>query len=130
MSTFVNLCPHVLRLRTNADNKDPIPDQTDIVVEPFKGEDGRPAPARVSTMSGGALPPIEGVAVFGRTAYGAVEGLPDPKEGVIYLVSALVAGRPEVAGRDDVFVPGTGPKDGVIRDAAGQVHAVTRLVQA
>ena len=70
------------------------------------------------------------MAAFDRTSYGAVEGLPDPQPDTIYLVSALIAGRPEVAGRDDVFVPGTGPKDGTVRDANGQVYAVTRIVKA
>ena len=130
MTTFVNLNPHALRLRINTANAAAEPDPTDIVVEARKGEDGKPMPARVATTPGSALAPIGGVAAFGATVYGAVEGLPDPQPDAIYLVSALIAGRPEVAGRDDVFVPGTGPKDGTVRDAAGQVYAVTRIVKA
>ena len=127
---FANLNPHPLRLRVNAANTSAEPDETDIVVPPRLGADGKPAPARVSTTPGGALPPIGGVPAFDRTAYGAVEGLPAPEADTIYLVSALVGGRPEVADRQDVFVPGTGPRDGVVRDAQGQVYAVTRLVRA
>jgi len=40
-----------------------------------------------------------------------------------------VLGRPECQGRDDVVGPGTGPKDGAIRNEDGNVIAVTRLVR-
>lgn len=128
-TTFVNLCPHALRLRNNVANVAAEADVTDIVVEPRK-VDGKPASARVSSTPGGKLADVGGVAAFGPTTFGAVEGLPAAEDGVVYLVSALVAGRPEVAGRADVFVPGTGPKDGAVRDAAGQIFAVTRLIRA
>lgn len=130
MTTFVNLNPHPLRLRRDAANTVAEPLADDVVVLPRLGADGKPAPARVSTTAGGPLPPFDGVAVFDRTTYGAVEGLPDPAPDTIYLVSALVGGRPEVASRDDVFIPGTGPRDGTVRDTNGQVYAVTRLVRA
>ena len=58
----------------------------------------------------------------------SLHGLPPPVPGTIYVVSAMVAAR--CAGRDDVFAPGTGPQDAAIRDAGGQVYAVTRLIQA
>ena len=86
--------------------------------------------ARVASTPG-ALETVAGVPVpiAGRTTYGAVEGLPDPVEGTLYVVSAMVLGRPECQGRDDVVGPGTGPKDGAIRNEAGNVIAVTRLVR-
>lgn len=130
MTTFINLNPHPMRLRLNTANTAAEPDTSDIVVEARKSPDGKPMPARVSTTAGGVLAPIGGMAAYDRTTYGAVEGLPEPQPDTIYLVSALIAGRPEVAGRDDVFVPGTGPKDGTVRDANGQVYAVTRIVKA
>ena len=130
MTTFVNLNPHPMRLRVNVDNTAAEPDAADIVVEARKSPDGKPAPARVSTTPGGSLASIGGMAVFDRAVVGAVEGLPEPQPDTIYLVSALIAGRPEIAGRDDVFVPGTGPKDGTVRTAEGQVYAVTRIVKA
>ena len=130
MTNFINLNPHSMRFRVNAANTAAEPDTTDIVVEARKSPDGKPAPARVSTTPGVLLGPIGGVAAYGCTTYGAVEGLPDPQPDTIYLVSALISGRPDIAGRDDVFVPGTGPKDGTVRDANGQVYAVTRLVMA
>jgi hypothetical protein len=127
---FVNLCPHALRLRVNVANTAAVHDDTDVVVQPRLGADGKSDAARVSTTPGGLIGDFGGIAAFGRTTYGAVEGLPDPEENTIYLVSALVGGRPEVASRDDVFIPGTGPKDGAVRDERGQIYAVTRLVQA
>jgi hypothetical protein len=86
------------------------------------------AVARVSSTPG-ALERVEGVPVpvAASTVYGAVEGLPAPAEGVGYIVSALVLAR--CGGRGDVFAPGTGPNDGAIRDDAGRIIAVTRLVR-
>ena len=53
-----------------------------------------------------------------RQEFGAVEGLPEPKEGVWYLASTLVA---QQAKRADVVSPDTGPT--AIREN-GQVKAV------
>lgn len=51
---------------------------------------------------------------LGRVTYGAVEGLPEAAEGVLYVVSGLV--RAAVPGRADVASPGD-----LVRDAAGAV---------
>ena len=59
--------------------------------------------------------------------YGAVESLPPPTYGVVYLVSAMVLAR--CVGRFDVFAPATGPDDGAIRQN-GQVVGVTMLIAA
>jgi hypothetical protein len=132
MTNFVNLTPHPVRLRADVANTEALPAEGDIVIAPRKGPDGKADPARVSAAPGGAIGHADGVALFGRTAFGAVEGLPAPTADTILIVSALVAGR--VNGRDDVFAPGTGPKDGAVRfgdgPQAGQIFAVTRLVQA
>jgi hypothetical protein len=69
-----------------------------------------------------------GVELRRAPQWGAIEGLPEPEEGTIYIVSALVAQR--AIGRADVFCPGTGPLDGCVRDEHGHVVAVTSLVQA
>ena len=44
-----------------------------------------------------------------KTVFGEVEGLPDPEDGVIYIVSSLVAGR--VPDRDDVMIPNQSLRD-------------------
>ncbi len=49
-----------------------------------------------------------------KTRFGEVEGLPEPKEGVIYIVSNIVAQA--VPHRDDVFFP-----DDLVRDENGKV---------
>jgi len=54
-----------------------------------------------------------------------IDGLPDPQDGIIYVVSTIVAQR---AMRADVLSPGTGPSDGCIRDEQGQIAGVTRLI--
>ncbi len=77
-----------------------------------------------------------GTVVFGETTipvvqntYGAVEGLPGPEPGTVYLVSSLVLGALEAQGiyREDVFAPDTGPQ-GAIRGPDGQIRGVKRLV--
>ncbi|RME25645.1 MAG: hypothetical protein D6800_07370, partial [Candidatus Zixiibacteriota bacterium] len=59
-------------------------------------------------------------------ALGDVEGLPDPQDGTVYLVSSMVLSA--VRGRRDVVAPDTGPT--AIRDETGRITAVTRLVVA
>lgn len=122
MTNFINLTPHALRLRTNTANTAAKDDPTDIVVEP-SGE-----MARVAMTPGGAEGNLNGVALYGATKFGQVEGLPAPQDGTIYIVSALVGAQ--IAGRDDVVQPGTGPKDGTVRTDGGHIFAVTRLVRA
>ena len=56
-----------------------------------------------------------------KSVWGEVEGIPDPKDGVIYVVSALV--RTRVADRDDVVSPDTSPS-GAVRDDAGRIVGV------
>jgi hypothetical protein len=111
---LINLTPHALVILTSQG----------LYVLPSRGE------ARVKAAPG----PLEGtvtapndaqVPIYGPDVYGAVEGLPDPKDGVYYVVSALVGAR--CAHRQDVLVPGTGPDDGASRNERGQIVAVTRL---
>lgn len=49
-----------------------------------------------------------------KTKFGEVEGLPEPQEGIIYIVSNLVAQA--VPDREDVFFP-----DDIVRDEHGNV---------
>ncbi len=118
---FVNLTPHPLRLRADTANVSATPAEGDIVV-------ASATVARVPSTPGGLLGQADGVALYGRTVYGEVEGLPAAVANTIYVVSVMFAGR--VGDRQDVYIPGTGPRDGAIRNAEGQVWAVTRLVQA
>ena len=59
-----------------------------------------------------------------RVSYGEIEGLPEPADGTIYIVSAIVA---QAAMRADVLSPDTGPT--AIRDENGQIQAVRRFIR-
>jgi hypothetical protein len=110
---IVNLTPHAIVLRGTDGVEATLPPSGTV--------------ARVTTVQG-TVEAREGFPCLVSTAptYGAVEGLPDAESGVVLIVSAMVLAR--CAGRDDVFGPGTGPQDQAIRDEAGRVVAVTRLV--
>jgi len=56
-----------------------------------------------------------------QTQWGTVVGVPDPKEGTVYITSSLVAmALPE---RNDIVTPNTHPR-AVVRDSEGNVQAV------
>ncbi len=133
MKKIVNLTPHAIVLRINASNMAAEPDATDIVIPPQAGADGRATPARVTSKAGPPVGDVNGIPIYGSPVWGPIEGLLAPAEDTIYIVSFVVLGRPEVAGRGDLVQPGTGPADGAIRygdgPQKGQVFAVTRLVR-
>jgi hypothetical protein len=58
---------------------------------------------------------------------GEVDGLPPPRDGCLLLTSMVVAMAATGIGRRDVVSPDTGAD--AIRDGAGQVAAVRRLVR-
>jgi hypothetical protein len=85
--------------------------------------------ARVATHDE-ELEPVGNIPVVSSPVMGPVEGLPDPADGVGYIVSLMVIQHPDVAGRRDVFAPATGPKHAALRDEQGRISGVTRLVAA
>lgn len=117
-----NLTPHKITLRTmRAAQRDGAP--RDLTIEPSG------TIARVVSRVGESktftdipvpvLPPVDP---------GSIEGLPEPEDGVVYIVSGFVIGHPEIAGiREDVMAPATGPKDNAIRNERGHIVAVTQL---
>ena len=58
---------------------------------------------------------VEGIQIFRSEYEGSIQGLPEPQEGVIYIVSALTLNAVP-ADRDDVVAPGN-----AVRDAEGTV---------
>lgn len=60
--------------------------------------------ARAATIAE-AVGEVDGIAVK-HTAFGEVQGLPEPQDGVIYLVSMVVA---QAVKRLDIIAPDTGP---------------------
>jgi hypothetical protein len=115
MFIYKNLTPHAITLRSR-DGVDMVLPPSGIVprVEESVGEE---------MWEAGDL----GVRIFTAPTRGAVVGLPSIEDGVLLIVSGLVAAA--CGGRFDVFSPGTGPNDGCVREK-GMVIAVTRLIQA
>jgi hypothetical protein len=96
----INLTPHAVNFV--ADDGTPI-----ITIEPCG------TLARVSARTERTGVTIIGIPVT-KTVYGDIEGLPEPRDGVVYVVSSIVASRcPE---RDDVFIPNES-----VRDESGRI---------
>ena len=110
MANFINLTPHAIVIRKN--------DGTDITFPPS----GKVA--RVDELPNVHMGNIDGITILSRTVFGQVIDLPEPVEGIGYIVSGLVAG---VVYRADVFAPATGPKDNAIRNDKGHIVAVVAL---
>ena len=107
---FVNLTPHPIVVRMN--------DGTDLTFPPS----GKVA--RVDELPTQIVGDLDGIKLLPRTVFGEVIDLPEPVEGVGYIVSGLVAG---VVYRADVFAPATGPKDGALRNDKGHIVTVVAL---
>ena len=81
--------------------------------------------------------PLNGVRVRQKLGAGYVMGLPDPVEGLTFIVSGMVrdalshsdalSALPEFQSRPDVYAPDTGPD--AIRNEKGHIVAVLGLVQ-
>jgi hypothetical protein len=112
---FVNLTPHLVRIHKNGQQ---------IFEFPPSG-----VVARVAQQPSQLIDELGGVPIGVPGKFGDVEGVPSPQEGVGYIVSGLLGARFEGKGRRDIYVPATGPKDGVIRDSGGQITAVAMLNQ-
>ena len=53
-------------------------------------------------------------------SYGEIQGLPDPVDGVLYIVSTLLREVARRNGRIDVISPDTSP-EGAVRDSDGKI---------
>ncbi|OYD08560.1 hypothetical protein [Paludifilum halophilum] len=82
-------------------------------------------PARVAT-SQEKVDEVNGIEIVSQE-FGEIEGLPEPQEGVVYLVSFIVRTAAQKEGRTDVLSPDT--SNDVIRDKDGQIEAVRRFVR-
>ena len=60
--------------------------------------------------------------------FGDIQGLPEPQEGVLFVVSALVLSAAKAAGRTDCVAPATGHPN-CIRDAKGFILSVPGFVR-
>lgn len=103
---IVNLTPHALHLFGE--------DNSAVATIPPSG-----VVARVTT-SRQRIGEADGLPLF-RTAYGEVQGLPEPAENTLYVVSGLVRAAVQ---RPDVWQPGE-----LVRDSAGAVIGAIGLSQ-
>ncbi len=94
MKRFVNLTPHEIVL---VDNNDKI-----IATFPPSGIVARVSSETVRAASINHIP-------ITTTSYGEVEGLPEPNDDEVYIVSSLVAQR--CKHRKDVFIPNESVRD-------------------
>lgn len=109
---IINLTPHdvVVRLETGEEHTFPVSGET----------------TRVQTHAE-TVGDVGGIEIVSQT-YGEIEGLPEPQEGVLYLVSLVVRQAAQEQGRLDVISPDTSPA-GAIRNESGQIVAVKRFVR-
>lgn len=113
---FVNLTPHAVVFQAA--------DGSRRTFEP-SGKVARVTSKSIQVGEVDGIPLIEQV-------FGEVTDLPAtqrwvPGENVFYIVSGMVLAA--MSGGTNVIAPATGPNDGAIRNAAGQIEAVTRFVR-
>ena len=102
---IMNLTPHALTIISGENN------MQKLVVEPS----GIVARVAAHTENIGNITTDDGFTIpLTTTVFGEVENLPSPEEGVVYVVSSLVAGR--VPDRKDVLIPNES-----IRDDKGRI---------
>ena len=106
---IVNLCPHPITVRT---------EQEEFVL----ASEGM---ARVDTTPSSDLTKIGGIPVKPADKVNGLTGMPAPKAGTVYVVSAKTADACPT--RYDLLVPGTSPTDDPFRDEDGRVVAVRYL---
>jgi len=111
---LVNLTPHPLTLEVEGRRVELPPAGPAVRVRTEAREVGR------VEVEGVSVPVVE-------TVYGALENLPEPQPGTLYVVSLVAAQAAARLGRADVVAPDTGPT--AVRDAEGRIVAVRRLVR-
>lgn len=94
---FVNLTPHALNIKKNDDTIFTLPSESFVR----------------ATQTQNKVKEIDNINFY-ETVYGKVEGLPEPQEGTIYIVSLITKmACPE---RDDLVTPGN-----LIRNEEGAI---------
>jgi hypothetical protein len=111
---FINLTPHTITIYDLHAEKTTLPSA---------------GVARVETTEE-TLDTINDIPIVSAPIPGPVVGLPEPTDGMAYIVSLMVLQHPAVRGRTDVYAPATGPKHAAIRDEQGRIAGVTRLIAA
>ena len=106
---FLNLTPHdITFIHSNEEVIIPKSGQLARVVNTFENLDIGGVPVKVKASA-------------------VIEGLGEPQEGQLIIVSGFV--RSELSGRPDVVSPGTGPDDGPRRNEKGWITGVICFVR-
>ena len=109
---IVNLTPHSINLVTEGGTLTIPPSGTVARVSSVQQV------VREIEVDGVKIPVVE-------TQFGQVEGLPEPQEGVLFVVSSLVA---QAVTREDVVSPNTAPTPlGAVRDDDGRITGIKSL---
>ena len=109
--TIINLTPHDVKICNDGGEV--------VATYPKSG-----TVARVATNKQ-IIGEIDGV-VIKAVSYGAIDNLPTPADGVVYIVSMVVAQA--ARGRSDLVSPDTAP-DAAVRDAAGLIVGVKNFAR-
>lgn len=134
---LVNLTPHTIVIKSDTMNGErtttlePSGTVARIEMEYKEAEDIWHDTGKSSAMMSDSNPLYGGISneIFTvRQTPGEIIGLPEPRDGEIFVVSAMVAAAVK---RFDVVAPDTGPTAIRIEegDRKGQVEAVTRLIR-
>jgi hypothetical protein len=107
MVKFINLTPHTIYL--NDGRKFEPSGQIARVSNQFKEVDL-----------------VDDVIIY-EVTYGDIEGLPEPEEGKLFIVSAMVLEAGRKIGRNDLVAPATGHPE-AIRNEQGQIVSVPGFI--
>lgn len=102
MTTFKNLTPHAVVLNNGT---------------VFQSEGIARVNASFSSIENGICSQV----------FGDVTGLPEPQDGIMFIVSALVLSAAKEAGRTDCVAPATGHPE-TVRNEAGHIVSVPCFV--
>lgn len=111
MAIIINLTPHTLNVMDAAGNC--------ILTVPASGQLAR---CRQVTTPGAPVEVEETLIPTGANQFGEIQGLPDPQEGTLLFVSALVATAAWEQGRNDVVCPLQ-----AVRDEEGRIIGTSGL---
>jgi hypothetical protein len=93
---------------------------------------GQVATVQVKSIQDGevSFDEINSIPLF-RSEHGSIQGLPNPQDGVLYMVNVLVGTRGALEGRQDLIGPDSGPSAVRYQDGPrkGQIEAVTQFVK-
>ena len=128
MSEIFQVVKTFIGMTTNKNSNNNVLNFVNCTPHPIRLNDGR-----VFEPSGTIARVSQSISEFDENSiavqsFGEVTGLPQPEEGTVYIVSALVLGRAQAEGRDDVVAPATGHKD-CVRDDKGFILSVPGFIR-